>query len=445
MQSIDILYCIEHVARELDIACIVKDQAQRRYGLQVAIASLAYDTQYASRSFRPRVVAVPYFYFANVWGVGQLLRELPGANFVNLAFEQLVSKENKRFKCPRDTIVRRHVTHLAAGEFYRKFLCAHGVFPENVAIAGSLTCQLYRPPYRSYFENKRNSFARRYGLDSGKPWVFFPENYGAAFFTERDKQDRVRLGSRRDDVDTYCNFSRDSFQTVMPWCVDAARSGDIELIIRPRPATSQEQFVSAFREATGQAAPLHLHFIRQDTVREWILASDLIVSSYSTSLVEAAIAGKPAFMASPYAIPDCVRVDWNDLAPQLVSRDQFVARLADVSGAPQPHELSAWAHENLLPCGDAISNTVDLLAAICLGDVARFQPPTPAPMGKSTPYTRARKRIRHLRHHVKRATHRLLRSTAADERLHSDDRLSQDEIETLTSNWSRHLQPGQAA
>ena len=58
--------------------------------------------------------------------------------------------------------------------------------------------------------------------------------------------------------------------------------------------------------------PARMHFIKEKSVREWIMASDMVISSLSTSLVEAAIAGKPAYLLEPYPCPEFLQVDWQD-------------------------------------------------------------------------------------------------------------------------------------
>jgi hypothetical protein len=75
----------------------------------------------------------------------------------------------------------------------------------------------------------------------------------------------------------------------------AMKDIDGEPILRPRLITPLEDFVAAVRRVVPDI-PSRMHISEPGTVREWIMASDVTVSSHSTSLIEAAVARKPAFM-----------------------------------------------------------------------------------------------------------------------------------------------------
>src|SRR5688500_11377543 len=111
--TVDVLYFIEHVARELDIACAIKHHAAAKHGLRIEIASLAYGLRQTCSAWRPRLIAVPYFYSAEDAFVKDVLAAWPGVPVVNLAFEQLFSAANKKYKRPRDEAARKSVLHLA--------------------------------------------------------------------------------------------------------------------------------------------------------------------------------------------------------------------------------------------------------------------------------------------------------------------------------------------
>ena len=289
----DILYFVEHVARELDIACAIKLLARRRHGLDVQIASLAYDLEATCRTFQPRLIATPYFYSSQDAFIKELLIAFPGVRVVNLQFEQLFSAANKKFKNPKDEIAQRYVLHLAAGEFFREFLCEANVPASNIEVVGSLACALGKPPYRAAYESLRPELAARHKLDASRPWLFFPENYAAAFFSESELARRRQGGFGAEDLESYVRFTRESFDEVMHWCALAAAGGEHEIIVRPRPATSAAAFGTALRQSLATRGiagelPPNLHIIKDGSVREWMLASEMTMSSYSSTVVEAA-------------------------------------------------------------------------------------------------------------------------------------------------------------
>jgi hypothetical protein len=374
---------------------------------------------------------VPYFFSRRDPGIRDLLRRFPGAKVVNLALEQLLSEGNKKFRSPKDEAARDQVLHMAAGDFFRDFLCDHGVRHENVAVVGSPPVVLYRRPYRTNFEGRREAFARRYDLDPDKPWLFFPENFSAAFLGRSAIRLRIRRGADPADVYAYRDFSRDSFRQIMPWCRDAAALGTVEVIIRPRPATAREAFVHAYKDVAGELPERNLHFLKDHSIREWILASDLVISSYSTSLIEAAIARKPIALLAPVPFCESVRTNWCDVPPRITTRGQFLDLLDSVDQQPVAGPLTIWAEQHLLPCGDPIANTTDVLASICHDRCSAPPAPPPVPRWRAAVESvrRAGRSVdQWLRRHVTGKKN-------ARSNFYEDDHFTTEEVDRRTARW----------
>ncbi len=99
--------------------------------------------------------------------------------------------------------------------------------------------RLYQPPYRSYFPS-REELAHKFGLDPAKRWIFVPENYRWAFFTDSKLKRLAKHGLERDDLFAMRDYCRVSLTALVKWCDALARQGQVEVIFRPRPATSVE-------------------------------------------------------------------------------------------------------------------------------------------------------------------------------------------------------------
>lgn len=432
MQPVDVVLFVEHVARELDIACAIRHLSWQRFGMEVAIESLTSGLEATLRRWHPTVICVPYFYSRQDMGLHAILESWPGVRAVNLAFEQLVSPGNQQFKVPRDNVAREHVLHLAAGTFFRDFLVRNGVPPERVAMTGSLPCALYQPPYRSYYEFQRNRLAREHGLDARRPWIFFPENYGAAFFTDKEIDRRVKQGCVRAEVEEYRRSSQKSLAQVSRWCRNGAERGEAEIIVRPRPAIELEQLRAAFVEHAGPLPLKHLHFIQDETVRHWIMASDSVVSSFSTTLIEAAVAERPAYLLMPEALPASMHSHWHELAPSIRSEDEFVDLVQNGPDHLHSLQLSQWAHDELLAFGDPIAGAVARLAAVAGKDCQMpVLPQLPLLDRMRIEWKRSRRRWKS----------QLLRVDSLSEQAlgNSRDRFTMDDVEDRTANWQRVL------
>lgn len=370
-----ILWFVEHVARELHAACAVRAILEREHGIGVAV--LPYHRKLTgpeAAALAPKVVVVPYCYQAGDYGLVDHLPLWREAIWFNLSWEQLYYRAHLEAKRPQDAFARRHVIHHAWGPFFRRYLEESGVPAEHVFVNGHPACQLYEEPYRRVFL-RRELLAGRHGLDGGRRWVFFPENYGWGFFSDLQLELKVRAGVPRADAVQMRAFCRDSLRTVLDWLRELAREGTVEVILRPRPATTLADFREAVRRALGPLPP-RLHLIKEASVREWILASDVVASSFSTSLIEAAVAGKPAYMAEPLPIPPPFDADWYRHAPRLRAREPFLAACLRSAGAPGS-TLGTWARDELLGRGDPIRGLADRLVTLCRPGALRPPPAGP--------------------------------------------------------------------
>ena len=368
MKNVDIIWLVEHVAREMDVACAVKCLAESRYGLTVAIRNMYQHAEASMREFRPRVVIHPFFYFcAGALATEDYVATWPEAIHFNLAWEEMHYKLHQKIKAPSDDFTRESVLHHAWGEFYREYLESYGVPSDHIFVNGHPAYQLYLPPYSARFA-PRKQIADTYGLDVSRKWVFVPENYRWAFVGGKIHL-FSKLGADPDEITRMRDFSVESLRELLSWCNDASADPRFEIIFRTRPSTNSEVMREFFEEHVRQPNP-SLHFIKEGSVREWILASDVVMSSYSTTLIEAAIAGKPIHMIEPVPIPESLQYDWFRFVNRLRTNEDFKAACADASPG-SGNALRKWAEDSMLANGDPIEG----LARIVQGLVARTPEP----------------------------------------------------------------------
>ncbi len=361
MQTIDLLLFYEHTARELDALCVVKHLCETRHGLRVELAHQPYGGPEALERWNPQVVAVPFCYSQSVTHYPFLL-DWPTATIFNLAWEQLFYQGNRAAKLPEGEFECRHVLHHAWGDVFARTLEGQGVPRANIFVNGQPAYMLYTEPYRRFFSS-RAELAQRHGLDPAKRWVFFPENYNWAFYAEWKLAEMAASGTSHEHIQAMVAFCQDSFGQVMEWCRRATAQGDVEVIVRPRPATPMGEFAAAV-ERSVPVRPPSLHIIKDESVREWILASDVVVSSYSTSLIEAAVAGKASYMLEPIPIPQALHVEWHDRTARLRTYAQFEAACLGQPERSSDQQLGQWARGQLMAHGDALANLADHLASL---------------------------------------------------------------------------------
>jgi len=393
MRPIDILYLIEHAARELDTACAVKYLAESRFNLSLESRSIVLGLERTLQEFQPKVVVIPFCVSVKGLNLERIVGQWPEARYINLSYEQLLGEAQKGFKAPRDDFARHYVIHHAWGAFFEAFLRESGVPQANIVVNGNPSYALYQDPYKRFYGNARADLAKQFHLAPGKRWVFIPENYGWAFFKDNMLRDRIKRGFDAEQAYRYRDFSVDSLCEAGRWWYAGAGLEEVELIIRPRPAVPRNTFIEVLETLAG-ALPGQLHVIKFGSVREWILASDMVFSSYSTTLLEAATAKKPLYMLAPYPFPEFIHVDWNDLAEKVKTRDSFLETITQPELSENWAVLEAWVVERMLSQGDPIANQVKILKSLLDGDI---EVPPPLPIAQEISRPSMDKTVRRLR------------------------------------------------
>lgn len=119
-----------------------------------------------------------------------------------------------------------------------------------------------------------------------------------------------------------------------------------------------------FMYRTVQNPSANLKIIKTETAREWILAADHIMSSHSTTLIEAALAGKPIHRFSPEAYPEALALEWHGLVPLLSDRKAFLDAINREVTEPTGQPLAEWARAQFLFAGDPLNSIADWIAQL---------------------------------------------------------------------------------
>lgn len=374
MRDVDVVYLCEHIARELDVACAVKYLLEEKHGLSVEVLPIQTAGEWATKNLWPKIVAVPYSYRVDEYYNRSFLRRWPNVIVFNLAWEQLLYDAFVEEKMPSDEFAKHYVFHHAWGEFHKERLTNYGVPPERIFVNGQPAYGLYLEPYRHRFPS-RADLAKEHGLDPDKRWILFPENYGWGFYPQLRIDTLLGSGMPKEAIDHLVNFCRDSVRISLKWCARLARENDVEIIVRPRPATLRSDFEKMMLDTIGEP-PAGLHLLKEGSVREWILASDTVFSSYSTTLIEAAVAGKRPFMIAPIPLVEELSADWYEHVEMVTTEDEFLAACMDPEAAGITDRLEHWARATLLPSGDPIAGIAEILAKLADPALERPQIPT---------------------------------------------------------------------
>jgi surface carbohydrate biosynthesis protein len=361
-RKIDVLFLVEHIARELDVVTCLVAKLATQFGVEAEVKPYYHEFKNNLQTYDPKVVVFPFFYGVDEFYAHRYLSRWPKATFVNLAWEQILMKIDVQMKTPRDDVARERVHHICWTDKYRDFLSSHGAVPDHLSVTGNPAFKLYDLPYRHYFEI-RSELAMRHKLDPGRKWVLFPESYQYAFVN--DKQFRSLIDYQNADVGLLSDardYSERSLRRLLIWVNELRATTDPIFILRPRPSTPSQEVIRLICHAV-EAPASNIAVIKSESVREWILAADHVVSSHSTTLIEAALAGKPIHMFSPESIPQALAAEWHDLAPLLKDKDAFLQALRQCPIAPNGGRLAAWARTQFVR-GDPLEDIAAKIAEL---------------------------------------------------------------------------------
>jgi surface carbohydrate biosynthesis protein len=361
MQEIGVLFLVEHTDRELDVVTCLMQKLESGFGITSQARNYYHDFRHNLAQFNPSVVVFPFFYGADHLQPIQYTTRWPLAHLVNLGWEQILNKLDVGMKTPRDDVSRSRVFHICWTREHQDFLAKNGIERGHLPVTGNPVMKLYDNPYRSYFKS-REQLARLYELDGTKKWVLFPESYQFAFFS--DEHLKLLVVQQNADADLLSQakeYCERSLKQLFMW-VNELSGNDTLFILRPRPSTTRDQMLN-FMHRTVQNPNANLKIIKTETAREWILAADHVISSHSTTLIEAALAGKPIHRFSPEPYPEAAALDWHGLVPLLSDRKAFLDAI-NRDAEPTGTRLAEWARVRFLFAGDPLDAIADWIARL---------------------------------------------------------------------------------
>ncbi len=368
MKDIDILWFIEHIARELDVAVLASLIINKKYGLTVKIEQIS-NLKKIEKLYNPKIILLPYCYVATDGYIERIISIWPKSVFINLAWEQIFYNANKIYKLPRDYFARNCVYHHAWSKTRKKILKKLDIPDKNIFLNGQPAYKLYDEPYKKLFISRKN-LAERYQLDTNKTWIFFPENYSWYFYSKETIQKIIQDGQGVKTISTLKNYCKDSFTIALEWLNQIAKRYEdtVEIILRPRPSFSQEYFLWQVQKLKPSLSK-NIRVIKDFSIREWILASDIVISSFSTSLIEAAIAKKTLYILEPNPMPNELIAEWYKYVEKIKSLNGLFSILpaslpVGMAGRNNYLKLRTWARSNFYVKDDPIQGLADILAKI---------------------------------------------------------------------------------
>jgi len=316
--EIDVLFLKEHDDREDQALEELCKLLSTKYQMSCVIISITFHA-YLFDLYKPKLVVLPYLINKNDWPIAYFIKKFgTDIQYLSLNWEQLLSKSNMIYKTPKDSFVKKQAYHVAWSENFKQFLVDAGTLEENITVTGNIGVTLLQNYCNTYIGTIKKTLSKQYGLDEEKEWIFLPMNYGWAFSSDNIIQAKIKKGYPEKIAWEYKKYSYDCLNEFISFVLELNKDNSVEIIIRPHPSISIENYTRLLKKSRKG-----ILVTKDYTIREWIAASNVVGSSWSTSVWDAYNIGKKCFLFTPIPRPEWLDVWWNNEINNLSSASEL--------------------------------------------------------------------------------------------------------------------------
>ena len=293
----DFIIIYERKQRELENDILLKIELEKR-GYTCEVVQY-YEGDYFNifNINPPKVILVPHLYGnANLY---RTFSRFGRANhIVNLQYEQVLSTKWEKLGHHDPKEEAKKAMHICWGEKTKERLVKAGVSSQNLKVLGAPHLDLLRKEYRKPPMDLKQHFSKKYNIDFSKRWILFLSSFTYANISDsRLTMNEASAGIKLSDFREIHTNSRNE---ILDWFSKILEHDTKNIFIyRPHPDELMLDPVVKLEKKFP-----NFKIIRDQPVKQWINASDVIYSWYSTSVVEAHFLDKPYAILRPLVLPD---------------------------------------------------------------------------------------------------------------------------------------------
>lgn len=316
-KEVDVIFFVEHKDRELESIKLIAEKLKEQ-GKSSLIFSVYFHVHYLYL-YKAKTFVFPYLINQNDWPVSFVYKMYgDSVEYINMNWEQLLFPVNIEYKKPQDDFVKKKVKHISWDEHFKNYLINNGVSNENIKVTGNPANEvLYNLLDKK--DEWRLKLSKELDLDTNRKWLFLPMNYAWAFSSDKLIQSKINKGYPEDKAWMHREYSQKCLNQFIYFIEKISKEYDYEIIIRPHPSITEDDYKKVFDKTIGYI-PKSIYLSKAHSIREWIVSSDIVGSSWSTSVWDAYNVGKPVFLFTPFKRPEWLDVWWND---EVVNLDDY--------------------------------------------------------------------------------------------------------------------------
>lgn len=288
----DFVFVCESKVRELESCCLIGQELKNR-GYSVGIINWWMPQIF--KDYEP--VCAKVLMSHAVYKNESLYRELAyikgPTRVINMQWEQIYSRREltsqlSPWKMEGDV---KQVMHLSWGNNnYNKLIEYDQVPEENIRIVGSVTMDFLRPELRGYYFS-RDEICDKYNITNDDKICLFISSFSLVNLPDNFQEE---------EFSDIWNLQVESQKSVVEWIERLlADRKDITFVYRPHPAEANNKLLFDIEKKYD-----NFRIIRELSVKQWIVISDIIYNWFSTSIAEIFFAGKSCHILRPIPIPE---------------------------------------------------------------------------------------------------------------------------------------------
>lgn len=311
-KKIDLIILVENKDRELQAFIHLANELKEKHNISSLIISKRYHL-YLLFIYRAKLYLFNNYF--TTYGEGQLIYEsfLKNPNVISHKWEQLLVEysflqlESKNEVWYND-FLKNKVPFLTWNQDFKNYLVSLGINDKNIFTTGNIATNLLNIMSKSSDEYK-TKLTKEFNIDRNKKiifipitleYVFTPESFIIKKYQHSEEKTRVLLDVR--------NYYIKSFEAILKFMKALLKDEKNYIVFRPHPGESEEMYSKIFQE--NSILTNNIIVTKEYTIREWILTSDVIISTYSSTVWDAYCIGKKACFLSPFDPPKEMRADW---------------------------------------------------------------------------------------------------------------------------------------
>lgn len=287
-KKIDVVIFIEHKDREMQISKYLKKRLEQD-NYSVIIASLHFHSHLILFQYEIKTIITPYIGFGKN-SISSIFFEVHGLNinYINMNYEQFLFPFAGKFKIPKTETSKKHQINFTWGDHFKEYLANAGASKKNIHVTGRPYAKIIKELNLKKHEIKLN-LATKFNLDSNKKWVFIALTDPLSFLDDVALEKIVKLGADKDGMYIQVDHDRESIVKLCSILSNLDKINNhekFEFILRPHPSISRKSYLDLF-DKNNLEIPKCLKFIKGDTAPNWLVASDTLITNYSTLIIDA--------------------------------------------------------------------------------------------------------------------------------------------------------------